>query len=63
LDKLIQQVETILQKQTRLENENEKLRDSLTKLKENEVKNIALINDYEQSIQNLSDRLEKLLTL
>jgi K+/H+ antiporter YhaU regulatory subunit KhtT len=63
LDKLIQQVEHILQKQSRLENENEKLRDSLTKLKENEVKNIALINDYEQSIQNLSDRLEKLLTL
>jgi hypothetical protein len=46
-----------------LEKENKKLQNELKNFKENEAKNIALINNYETSIKNLSDRLEKLLTL
>jgi hypothetical protein len=63
LDKLIQQVEYILQKQTLIENENEKLKNELQKLKKNEEKNISLISNYEKSLQELNDRLKKLLTL
>jgi len=43
--------------------ENEKLQNELTKLKENELKYIVLIDNYEKSIQSLNERLEKLLTL
>jgi len=46
-----------------LKRENEKLQNDLSKLKENELKNQSIIDDYENSIKNLSDRLEKLLTL
>jgi hypothetical protein len=41
-----------------LKEENQKLQHQLKQLKENELK----INDYEQTIKSLSDRLEKLLT-
>jgi len=43
--------------------ENKKLQNELTKLKENELKYIVLIDNYEKSIQSLNERLEKLLTL
>jgi len=46
-----------------LKKENEKLQDELTKLKERELITKSKIDEYETSIQNLTERLEKLLTL
>jgi len=52
LDKLIEQIENILEKQEVLEAENRKLKTELSKLEE-----------YEESIQKLTLRLEHLLTI
>ncbi|CAA6802205.1 MAG: Unknown protein [uncultured Sulfurovum sp.] len=60
MDKLIEQVEYILEKQRLLEKENEKLQNELTKLKENQNK--PQFNDYEDSIRELNNRLDKILT-
>ena len=49
----------MLHKQSALEKENQRLRNELQKLKENELK----ILDYEKTIKSLTERLEKLLTL
>jgi len=49
----------MLHKQRALEKENQRLRNELQKLKENELK----ILDYEKTIKSLTERLEKLLTL
>jgi len=46
-----------------LKKENEKLQDELSRLKENELINQSKIDDYEDAIKNLTDRLEKSLTL
>jgi len=49
----------MLHEQNALEKENQRLRNELQKLKENELK----ILDYEKTIKSLSERLEQLLKL
>ena len=46
-----------MEKQRNLEKENEKLRNELKQIKENELKTL----NYEKTIESLSNRLEKLL--
>jgi len=46
-----------------LKKENEKLQNELTQLKERELIDRSKIDEYEASIKNLTERLEKLLTL
>jgi len=46
-----------------LKKENEKLQDELSQLKERELIDKSKIDKYEDAIENLTERLEKLLTL
>jgi len=46
-----------------LKKEHEKLQEELSRLKEREALHQSKMDEYEDAIQNLTERLEKLLTL
>jgi hypothetical protein len=63
LDKLLYEIENILAKQKELEAENLRLKEEIRILKENEEIRLNIKKEEESNIQELSDKLQKLLTL
>ena len=61
LDELLQQFENILTEQKKLKAENQKLKEEIRLLKQTEQVRLSVKKEYEENIQNLTSRLEKLL--
>jgi prephenate dehydrogenase len=62
LDKLLQKIETILTQQKKLEAENFRLREEVRLLKQAEEIRRSMKMEQEENIQELTSRLEKLLS-
>jgi len=63
LDKLLYEIENILAKQKELEAENLRLKEKIRILTKNEEMRLDIKKEEESNIQELSDKLQKLLTL
>ena len=63
LDKLLRQFESMLKKQKELEAENFRLKEEIRLLKHSEEIRQDVKQEQEQNIQQLTLRLERLLTL
>ena len=62
LDKLLQKIEYILKRQQELEAENLRLREEIYTLKQAEEIRLTLKREEENNIQELTSKLEKLLS-